>query len=322
MTNEQRLEASKDLTVIFLNSYYPGWRLTKILSIKKILDSRYDFYNELKEDIKQYDDLDGDATIAQEIKNGLYFDAIAECVQYIEDLFALIKASYTPEFFIKEFVTYYAKNVNQFIQKFQVTNEQIAKSFHFPLDYPFTKDEAQKTFDHDVALLSALVKECQEFHKNYKLMYNQYKHGLTVGMRTFGNIFITEQIDEDKKGNFPPYLAVYDNENLEDSFKKGKTNPAQAVVVPGLTDNVFPVINDLIKEDNFLRLVHVDDLSIDFNKFVDIARKTKACISLFKYNYSYELRPEGNKVQFQLLNDLATNQYSQYTLFLREEKDV
>jgi len=49
---------------------------------------RYKFYKDFIQDVKYAHDANGEATIAQEIKNGLCFNTIAQCIQYIEDLFA------------------------------------------------------------------------------------------------------------------------------------------------------------------------------------------------------------------------------------------
>lgn len=315
ITSEQRSKASKDLTVIFLNSYYTSWRLAKVLSIKKILDSRYEFYSTLKDDIKNVGDEDGDATIAQEIKNGLFFDAISECIQYVEDVFAFIKASSKPDYFIKEFVTYYAQDVSKLIKKFDTSKEAVSKAFHFPIDYPFSKKQDQQIFDERVRLLSRLLRDCINFYAQYRQVYNKYKHGLKVGMRPFGNVYVKNQIDEDRAGRFPPYLSVFDNVNIEDAMKKGLGNKSMAIL-PGLTDNVMPIITQLMAENNFLRLVHIHESEINIDSFVDLARKARACLNIFKYNYSYELLPAENTVQFQLIDDYENDMYIHYAFSL------
>jgi hypothetical protein len=315
MTNEQRSRASVDMTLTFFNSYYSSWRLSKVLSIKKILDNRYEFYSEFIKDVKNVRDEIGEATIAQEIKNGLFFDSISECVQYVEDLFALIKASEKPDFFVRSIISYSAGDLGKYIKRFVVSNDTLSKAFHFPIDYKIPNEEDLREFENAVSVLSNMTTDLIKFYLDYKHTYNQYKHGLTVGMRTFGNVFVEDQINQDKQGKFPPYLAVYDNLNLDEASKKGRFDPTQGILMPGFTDNVREILGDLIKENNFLRLSHIQNTNIDIDYLVDVAYKARACIQLFIYNYSWKIKPEENTIKFQLPTDHRGNTYIDMSLF-------
>jgi hypothetical protein len=149
MTPQQRTKASIDLTLTYIQNYYPDWRLAKVLTIKKLLADRYEFYKDLINDVRYHGDKTGEATIAQEVKNGLYFDAISQCVQYVEDLFALINAARKPDFFIKNIITYDAGKITNLIKSFNnVSARKISDVFHFPHDLPFTTEEDKKTYDN------------------------------------------------------------------------------------------------------------------------------------------------------------------------------
>jgi len=69
MTPEQRLSASIDLTLTYFNSFSPEWRLVKVLTNKRLLKERYNFFKDISQEVKRRDDLTGEATIAQEITN-------------------------------------------------------------------------------------------------------------------------------------------------------------------------------------------------------------------------------------------------------------
>lgn len=69
-------------------------------------------------------------------------------------------------------------------------------------------------------------------------------------------------------------------------------------------------------ENNFLRLVHIHESEINIDSFVDLARKARACLNIFKYNYSYELLPAENTVQFQLIDDYENDMYIHYAFSL------
>lgn len=308
MTNEERRKASVDLTLTYLNSYYANWRLAKVLTIEKLLEERYDFYKEIISDLKEHDDTDGSATIAQEIRHGLYFDAIAHCVQYIEDLFALIKSAKQPEYFIRNIITYKAGEVTNFIKSFKINPKIASEVYHFPPDLKFEKDSDQNNYDEGIKTLVKLTEDIVSFYKGYEFFYNQYKHGLSVAMRPFGNMYNEDQIAKDKVGDFDPYLVVYDNLNLNAASKKGTFNLRHGVLMPGFTPNVMPFMEQLSNENNFLRFVFPPDIPhFSMHLLVDNAKKIRSCIQAFIANYSRSISVTEGKREFQLPSDYKNN---------------
>jgi hypothetical protein len=152
-----------------------------------------------------------------------------------------------------------------------------------------------------VDFLLSLVKDAAKFHKDYEYFHNQYKHGLAVAMRPFGNTYVQEQIEEDKRGEFKPYITVYDSRDLDIAAKKGTFRPPKdPILMVGFTDNVRPFIGSLAKENNFIRLVHPEDSNLDIDLLVDIAYKVRACINTFLSNYAFKINPDKNELKFQL----------------------
>jgi hypothetical protein len=90
----------------------------------------------------------------------------------------------------------------------------LSAALHFPDDLPYDKESDQNKYMEGAERLTGYIAELIQFYKDYEFFYNQYKHGLSVAMRTFGNIFTAEQVIKDKAGKMPPYLALYDNLNL------------------------------------------------------------------------------------------------------------
>lgn len=312
MTPEQRLNASVDLTLTYFQSYYAEWRLTKVLTNKKLLEERYDFYSGISKEVRKWDDQDGEATIAQEIKHGLYFDSIAQCVQYVEDLFALIRAARKPDYFIRNIITYKAGEVTNAIKQFKASPESLSQAFHFPTDLPFNSAEDKSDHDRGVDLLVKMVGDLVKFYKDYWFFYNQYKHGLAVAMRPLGNVFTPEQIEDEKRERREPhYLVVYDNFNIKAAAKKGTFDTKHGIFMPGFTENVRPLIPELQKHNNFLRFVFPADLpGFSYEILVDIAYKAKACINTFIANYSHKIKPEEKGVRkFQLPEDYRKNNF-------------
>jgi hypothetical protein len=312
LTKEQRRKASVDLTVHYLSSYFADWRLTQVLTIEKLLAQRYSFYADLLEHVRPGDDPTGDGTIAQEIQNGLHFDAIAHCVQYVEDLFALIEAAKEPDYFIKRIVTYNAGSITNKIRGFKATRENVADAFHFPLGLTYTSEEGQRTYEQGITTLCALVADLVTFYTDHAFFYNQYKHGLAVAMRPFARPYPQEQIDKDKAGDHKPYLVVYDNMNLNAgaSPQRKTFDPRVGVFMPGFTDNVRPIVGHLAEENNFLRFVFPPDWPhFMFERLVDAAFKARACVQAFIANYLLLIQPpepDGSR-RFQLPLDHRAN---------------
>lgn len=310
MTPEQRYNASIDQSLVYLQGYYAEWRLAKVLTNKKLLQDRYNFYSDLSKEIKQWDDENGEATIAQEIRNGLYFDSIAQCFQYIEDLFALIKASKKPDYFIRNVVTYRAGEVTNMIKGFTSNGKSITKAFHIPEDIEFSNVESQNIYDLGIAKLVTLVDALKHFYKSYWFLYNQYKHGLAVGMRPFGNLYDKGQIEKDKRGELEPYLVVYDNINLQGAKKKGSFMEEHGLFMPCFTNNVRPYFPELIKSNNFLRFVYPPDYPIfKYDILVDIAYKARCCIKTFIVNYSRSIKLDEGVRAFQLPDEYKLDTY-------------
>ncbi len=290
MNKEQRRKVNQDQINAFFSSYYPNWRLHQILTNEKLLKEKFDFYSSIISDSKQIDDPNGDSTIAQEITNGLSFEIISYCVQYIEDLFALLKAGENIDLFVKNIITYDAGKINNFIkQKWKV--EQLCKHFHFPFfEEEFDDKEADKIYRESIVRLNEWILEFKEFHNQNYFFYTQYKHGLTVALRPYKK-YTDEQIQESKEGNFEPYLAAFDNLALE----KLKDKPERLngmVFMPNLTENVQVNIAELMKEDNLIRYVFPSEKT-NLDKIKSISFKIRDCINIFTNNILEETRKEN-----------------------------
>lgn len=306
MTPEQRKRASIDLTLTYFQSYYTEWRLAKVLTTKKLIETRHDFYEDLLPEIGKWSKNDGSASVAQEIHNGLHHDAIAQCIQYIEDLFALIRATKQPDYFVKNIVTYGAGSVTNTIKSYNANLENVSKDFYLP-NIDIMKDDSRIV--DAVNQLTKLVEDQVKFYKKYWFFYNQYKHGLAIPMRPYGNIYTKEQIELDKKGEMEPFIVVYDNLNISAAASKGTFSTNHGAVMPGFTNNVMPFISKLEKESNFLRLVFPPDIpNFNIELLLDQAYKTRACISVLIANYTNHISPQGTKRVFRLPLDYRKNE--------------
>jgi len=205
------------------------------------------------------------------------------------------------------------------IRGFKADCKSIAKAFHIPEGLTFSTPEAQKQYEHGMTNLVDWTADLVRFYKDHEFFYNQYKHGLTVAMRPFGMMYSPEQVEQDRNEERKPYLAVYDNLNLNDATKKGTAILRQGVMMPCFTDNVRRALPELERRNEWLRLVNFKDLAFSFEGLVDHAYKARACITTFCANFSRAVDPDPNELSFQLPVDHRTHQTYQCRIPKGEE---
>lgn len=308
MKKELLKTISRQQTERFFFSYSPDWRLCQILQIDKLLKNRYDFFNDIINEVKSSDNkISNEAMICQEITNGLFFEAIAVAIQSIEDLFALLNAGEKPLKFISGIISYSAGKVDNLLKQKHLKVD-IASLFYFPLfeaDYEST--EQQKVFEEAFNLLFTTVCELKEFYSKFRFFYNQYKHGISVAFRPYTN-YSEKQIEDHKKMPNQAYLNVFNNL----SIKKIKPNDARVnnkVLMPFLTDEIQQNLLQLLEEDNLLRFV-TPEFPIEIETIISIVRKSRICTATFGNNFVSTLQDE-----FPMKLQLPANENNQAYIF-------
>jgi hypothetical protein len=303
----ERKTVTKDQINHFFSAYYSEWRAIQILAIKEKFNTRYEFYKDIIEEIKSTDLNAGENTISQEIKNGLLFEAIATSIQYIEDLFALIKASEKKDFFIKNIIKYDAGKVEHLIKSYNTNKKNICKSFHFPY-YPDEEFETEneretlKVINDSTDRLRSIILEIIEYYKKHQFFYNQYKHGLSIALRPYGK-FTSEQIAKDKKREHENTSVVaLDSLNFTNASRNQYGNSGY-LMMPCFTENVQKNIKELQSENNLLRYVMTPpETTIDF--IMEIAKKTRRCIHIVIHNFLEVINEkEPLKLRLPAIND-------------------
>ena len=295
MNKEQREKASKDQIEKFFYSYYSDWRFAKILINEKILIDKYELLKDISIEVAQPDYKNSDALIAQELSHGLEFDTLANCIQYIEDLFALLKAGKQKSYFIRNIITYNAGQIEAIIKK-DFSDAELCELFYFPYFKNIENENFKEGFTDGLNQLKNRVSKIKEFYKTYHFFYIQYKHGLTVALRPHGN-FTEENIQSDKKHENEPYLVAFDNLALRKVFGNPARSPGY-VMMPCLTPNTQPFLNQLQEEDNLIRFVMTGP-GTTIEKFKDCAMIVRECINVFINNFLSTLRG-GNPLELQL----------------------
>ena len=304
---------TKDQINQFFSSYYSEWRAIQILAIKEKLNTRYEFYKDIVEEIKSTDLYAGDNTIAQQIKNGLLFEAISTSIQYIEDLFALIKASEGKDYFIRNIIKYDAGKIESLIKNFNTTNKNICKSFYFPY-FPDEDSETEseietkRVINGSIERLRDIIIELIEYYKKHQFFYNQYKHGLSIALRPYGQ-FTDEQIIKDKNKEFENTSVVaLDSLNFANASRNQYGN-AGYLMMPCFTESVQKNIKELQSENNLLRYVMTPpETTIDF--ILGKAKKTRRCIHILIHNFLEVINDkELLKLRLPAINDTEVYEF-------------
>lgn len=273
----------------FFSTYSLDWRYIKILSNRKLLDSKYDFFNSIDSELVEINE----TQIADEISNGLLFDTIQQTIQFIEDLFALINAGIQKEYFIRSIVMYSAGKIENFIKNFDLTHSNLCNSFYFP-DYQISSnDSSNETLNkiyECLEELKILVTEITSFYKSNVFFYNQYKHGLSIALKPL-KASDKEVIEKDKNGELERSpLIAFESVNFQGALSKKNGNMG-ALVIP-ISDSIQQNIKKLEKENNLLRYVFsTPDCSID--RLVTIAEKTRICMLIFISNILESVSGKG-----------------------------
>lgn len=280
LTSDIRRKANDAMLQDFFKSYDPFWRLTKLLSIKTVLENRELLKTQLEQFHQSDPNFSGDGYVFGPATNGLVFSAVSELVMGCEDFFLLFKGIRETQFFIRNTVTYSAGTVTSLIpgvSKFD--DAKILKSLMIPpLAYvqnlleaanlsEIDQADALGKYESACAVAIAYVRDVAGAYERFQTLYNQYKHGLTVGLRPFGNEPNDEMIEE-LKNNLGGNLVFYDNNSIEVAFKKGDLQGGVAFYMDPATQ---PYIMELIEERNFLRSAFAN--FVEIAELIEVARK-------------------------------------------------
>lgn len=293
MNEEERLKASIDQTEHFLSCYFVNWRLAKILINEKVLNSKYEFLDEIAEEVV-LKPTPKESLIANELTNALQFDILSNAIQYIEDLFALLRAGQKKEFFIRDIITYRAGKVTKLIEQ-EHSQKRLCELFLIPEPFEFDEGEIKDVMLDGLDRLQKRINWLRKFYLDNSFHYTQYKHGLTIALKPFGDR-TPEQIKNDKvKSQNKPFLVALDNL----SVKRKKFD--DYMMLPNMTKNVIRHVGELHKEDNLLRFV-VSPPESTMENFKKCAYIVKECMHLFINNLTNPWR-EKDFLRIQLPAD-------------------
>ena len=283
MNDAERLKASKQQILNYLSTQYPKWRLTSILSIQKILNNIDNFYSDIVDLVKQPDDESGKHTIRREIVLGLTLQAISEVIQYIEELFSMLKCAQDLPWFIRNLITYKASKVTNFIRTFEIEVQNICKHFlvpYIPSKLDWVNEDSFNDYISSLELFSSYLTNILTFYKKFEFLNNQYKHGLNIIFRLYDlqNISIEPEYSDVNDG-VP--IFIWDNLETKKVFNEPHRFSGSAALF--MNDDIQPHSSALHKEDNLLRFT-IPTENVRIQDIVDISKKINILYNCLRHN--------------------------------------
>lgn len=276
--DKERYFSGKAQMKMFWSNQYLYWRVVAVKSMRKIIRSADKFYHDLEDEIYlgKLDNSDTENqldTVNNEIKNGWLFEAVSQAEQAIEDLFSLLRNSNDISFFAKNVVNYNATEVKKYIWGFHTDSlEYIMQEFklpYFPLNEPWEDYDSFEIYKASVLRTQQWLQELIAFHKKYYLDYCQYKHGMSVALRPFGQ----QQTRKDATHNpCEGVLMTFDSYTVEKRYRASGALPQMAMY---LDPKILPYVSRLHSEGNLLHYtMHVVNIN-------EIVRITEEAFALF-----------------------------------------
>ncbi|WP_340031138.1 hypothetical protein NSQ20_25525 [Paenibacillus sp. FSL K6-1122] len=319
MDKKDRRKANDHQMIAYFRSFDHTWRETKILSIKHIIENRNSFMNVIQ---KHYGDSyieDPEHYTYIEATNGLIYSAISELMMYVEDLFCLVKFIRESEFFIKKTVQYQAGKVTGIVHRIsKKSDDDILKTFMIP-NRPYIESlmkghdaqsitHALSNYDMDVKSMLDKLKNIVAKFIDLQFYYNQYKHGLSVGIKMYGQKVKPEYL-ELRKARTTGSPLIYDNATIQKKHELGRLSTS--MIIPNIS-GLSGFISDLEKEGNLLTFQYGDE--VDINELLNLAKDISSlmlCLIKNRIDFIEPAVPGANSIYFPITE---TREIKQVTL--------
>lgn len=190
--------------------------------------------------------------------HGLTAAAVNECAQHCEDLFATLRFLRESVDFAKQMLSYNAGAVTAFGRRLTDADDEAIRRMFLVPDVSVVERGLQNSADSGtdlevyadaVARLGERVRTVAEWYWIYEDFHVQYKHGLKLAMRPYGNP-TREAIDE-RRGNVSGALLAFTSEPIAKMLAGPKQQ--QVMAFPNLISEARPYLNALVEDRAMLR---------------------------------------------------------------------
>ena len=235
----------------------PAWRWILILGLRD-LRANADHLGELAASETGNDSWSEDTYVYGPLVHGLTAAAVNECAQHCEDLFAVLKFMREDLNFAKRMSSYGAGTVTKFGRDLaELNDDEIAGLFLVPsaatVKVGLTKaenpDASFAVFEAGVKRLVERVRAIVDWYSIYEDFHVQYKHGLKLAARPYGDP-TEETIEERRRDVKGPLLAF-----TTDPIQKMIAGPQQqqGMIFPNLIPEAREHLTELVADRAMLR---------------------------------------------------------------------
>jgi hypothetical protein len=242
----------------YFNSWDPTWRWMLILGLR---DMRANLarVGQLAADEMREEAWADEQYVYGPLALGITAAAVNEGTQHCEDLFALLNFLQDPTSFARRMADYSAGRVVRIADRLsRGSDAEVGSLFCVP---PFGVIEAGlagaqyrqdglETVRTGLARLGVLVRQVVDFYRTYEFFHVQYKHGLKILFRPFGDMLPSATIEERKESVRAPLFALT-NEPLSKSLQRP---PAQQVLAFRGDPEMLPYLGELTANRDFMRI--------------------------------------------------------------------
>jgi hypothetical protein len=225
-----------------------------------------------------------DAYVYGPLIHGLTAAAVNECAQHCEDLFAVLKFLREDLEFAKRMSSYGAGTVTKFGEGLaERTDEEIGRLFCVPpatmvkegLERAVEPAESFDAYEEALRRLGEQVRSVSEWYSIYEDFHVQYKHGLKLAMKPFGEP--TAEAIEERRANVSDTLFAFTTERIEQMM----AGPAQQqqMFFPSLIPEAREHLNALVADRAILRY-KMSGPAVDLDDVVEISRRVLVALRI------------------------------------------
>lgn len=253
----------------------PAWRWVLILGLRDLRANAGRLGELAASESRGHASWSDDSYVYGPLIHGLTAAAVNECAQHCEDLFAVVMFLREQLDFAKRMSSYGAGTVTRFGQGLSGrSDEDLAALFLVPapatvregLEKAKDPDASFAAFEDGVRRLGECVRQIVEWYSIYEDFHVQYKHGLKLAMRPYGNP--TAEAIEERRGDVSGALLAFTTEPIAKMIAGPQQQ--QGMIFPNLIPEAREHLTELVNERAILRY-KMSGPPVDLDDVVEIS---------------------------------------------------
>lgn len=260
----------------FFSASDPAWRWVLILGLRDLRANASRLGQLAAAESRGHASWSEDSYVYGPLIHGLTAAAVNECAQHCEDLFAVVMFLREQFDFAKRMSSYGAGTVTRFGEGLSKrSDENLAALFLVPtadtvregLEKAEDPDAGFAAFEDGTRRLGERVRRIVEWYSTYEDFHVQYKHGLKLAMRPYGNP--TAEAIEERRSNVSAALLAFTTEPITEMIAGPQQQ--QGMIFPNLIPEAQEHLAELVKERAILRY-KMSGPPVDLDDVVAISR--------------------------------------------------